>query len=111
MSVLDGLTDASEQFEAFPDAHLRLIAKSGQRESVDQFHDEEGSVISSHAAVDHAGDVRMLHQRQGLPFLFKTLNYRLGVHTRLDQFESHLSLDRFGLFGHPDLTHTPFSDL
>ena len=111
MGVLDGLADRGEELEALADAHLRFVAEPGQRQPVDQFHDEERPAFGRHAAIDHPGDVGMLHDGQGLPLLFEALEHGLGVHARLDQLERHLALDRLGLLGDPDVAHAAFADL
>ena len=79
--------------------------------SVDQLHHEERLPARRQAAVEHLGDVGVIHQRQGLPFLLEPLQDGPGIHAGLDQFESDLALDRLGLLGDPDLSHPSFADL
>ena len=78
---------------------------------VDQLHDEERPAVGGHAAVEHPGDVRVVHQRQRLPLLLEALQHGLGVHAGLDELERDVALDRFGLLGDPDLAHAAFADL
>ena len=83
----------------------------GQRQAVDQLHDEERLAGRREAAVEDLGDVGMVHQRQRLPLLLEALQHGFGVHAGLDQLERHLALDGLGLLGDPDLAHAPFADL
>ena len=85
VGVLNGLADGSEEFEALPDSHLGFVAEPDQRQAVNKFHDKERPAVGSHAAVQHFGDVRMVHHRQHLPLLLEALQHRLGVHARLDE--------------------------
>ena len=93
------------------DAQPGLVAEAGQRQAVDQFHDEERPAIRRQAAVEDAGDVGVVHEGQGLPLLLEALHHRLGVHAGLDELQRHLALDRLGLFGDPDLAHAALADL
>ncbi len=111
VGVLHGLADGDEEFQPATDAELGLVAEPGQRQAVDQLHDEERPAVVGHAAVEHAGDVGVVHQRQRLPLLFKALEHGPGVHARLDELEGDRTLDRFGLLGDPDLSHAAFADL
>jgi len=43
----------------------------------------------SGSAVQHLGDVRMIHQRQRLSFGLEAGDDGLGVHPQLDDFERH----------------------
>src|SRR5262249_8772756 len=60
------------------------------------------------AAVEDFRDVGMVHQRQGLALLFETLDDSPGIHSRLDEFESHAAFDRRNLRGDPHFTHAAF---
>ena len=44
-----------------------LVAVLGDRDALDQLHHEERPAAVGRAGVEHAGDVRVVHQRQGLP--------------------------------------------
>ena len=111
VGMLDGLADRGEEFEPLADAQLRLVAELGQRQAVDQLHDEERPVVGGHPAVNHSGDVGVLHQGQGLALLLEPLEHGSRIHPRLDQLERDLAFDRLGLLGDPDLAHPPFADL
>ena len=44
-----------------------LVAVRGDRHALDQFHDEVRPAVGGGAGVEHPGDVRVVHQGQGLP--------------------------------------------
>ena len=50
--------------------------------------------------VEHLGDVRVVHQGQGLPLRLEPGQDLPRVHPRLDQLDGHLPADRLGLLGH-----------
>ena len=63
------------------------------------------------AGVEDLGDIRMVHQRQGLAFRLEPGQDGPRVHPRLDQLERHHPLDRPGLLGEVDAAHPAFADL
>src|SRR5439155_19356804 len=65
---------------------------------------------SRDAAIEHAGDIRMFHQGQGLPFGLKTSEDRAGIHSGFDELERDVPFNRLGLLGDPDLAHPPFAE-
>ena len=111
MRVLDSLADRNEQLEPLSRRELGLVAELHQRQAVDQFHHEERLTAGRQAAVEHTGDVGMIHHRQGLPFLLEPRQHRPGIHAGLDQLQRDFAIDRFGLLGDPDLAHSAFADL
>jgi hypothetical protein len=86
MRVLHRLADRDEQFQPFADGEPSLVARLGDGESLDQVHDEVrssaarsaskgfgrprlrvglrmmGTRIIGGAGVQHAGNIRMIHQ-------------------------------------------------
>ena len=62
-------------------------------------------------SVKHAGDVRVVHERQRLPFGLEARQHLAGVHAELDDLEGHAAADRFLLLGHPDGAHAAFTNL
>lgn len=81
------------------------------RHALDQVHDEVGPTGAARATVEHAGDVRMIHQGQCLPLRLEAGDDLPGVHTGLDGLQRDQALDRLGLPGHPNGAHAPFADL
>ena len=63
------------------------------------------------AGVEHLGDVRVVHHRQGLPLRLEAGQHRPRVHPRLDDLDRDGPLHRLGLLGHEDAAHAAFADL
>ena len=109
--VLHRRADLAEQRQPLRQAEPVLVAVVGERDALDQLHDEERPAAVGGAGVEHLGDVRVVHQRQGLPLGLEPGQDGPRVHARLDQLERHLPLDRLGLLGEVDAAHAPFADL
>ena len=62
-------------------------------------------------AVEHLGDVGVVHQRQGLPLGLEPGDHLPGVHARLDDLQGDLAADRLGLLGHEDDAEAALADL
>ena len=88
-----------------------LVAVVGQRDALDQLHDEEGPPGLGRAGVEHLGDVRVVHQGQGLSLRLEPRQHRPRVHSLLDQLERHLPPHRLGLLGEVDAFPSAFADL
>src|SRR5205085_8145753 len=63
------------------------------------------------AGVENAGDVDVVHHRQGLPFGLEAGDDLAAVHARLDDLERDLPANRLGLLGQEDDAHAAFADL
>ena len=63
------------------------------------------------AAVEDAGDGRVIHHRQRLTLGVEAHDHLRGVHPRLDDLQRYLAFDGLGLFGEPYLAHSAFTDL
>ena len=61
--------------------------------------------------VEDAGDVRVIHHRQGLPLGLEAGDDLRDVHARLDDLEGDLAADGLRLLGHEDGAHAAFADL
>src|SRR5206468_6738035 len=83
----------------------------GDRHAVDQLHDEVRPTVLGGPGIEDAGDVDVVHYRQGLSFGLEAGDDLLGVHARLDYFERDFALDGLGLLGHVDRAHAAFADL
>ena len=67
MCVLNRLANFDEQLQAIPRRQVATIAVFGDRNALDQLHDEERPSVFCRAGVEYASDLRMVHQRQRLP--------------------------------------------
>ena len=111
MGVLHGLADIDEQLQPLTRAQPGLVAVLRDRHPADQLHHEVGTAGVRRAGIQHPGDIRMVHHRQGLPLGLEPGDHLLGVHARLDDLERHAAADRLGLLGDIDDAHAPFADL
>ena len=111
MGVLDRLADRDEQLEPFAGRELVAVAVLGDRDALDQLHDEVGPAGVGRAGVEDLGDVGVVHQRQGLPLGLEAGDHLVGVHARLDDLEGDLAADGLLLLGHEDDAHAAFADL
>ncbi len=112
MGVLHGLADRDETAPAARACvEIVLVAVLGDRDPADQLHHEVGPARLGGPRVEHPGDVRMVHQGQGLPLGLEAGDHLLGVHARLDDLQGHLAADRLLLLGHVDHAHAAFADL
>jgi len=111
VGVLHRLADLAEQLQAVAELQARLVAELGDRHALDQLHHEVRPAARGRPAVEHLGDVGMVHQRQRLALRLEARDHLLGVHAQLDDLERHLAPDRLELLGHPDRAHAALADL
>ncbi len=109
--VLHRQADVDEQLHARAWFEALLIAIVGDGDALDQLHDEERPAAGRRATVQHAGDVRMVHERQRLPFRLEAGHDLACIHPRLDDFQRDLAANRLLLLGDKNQPHAPFTDL
>ena len=109
--VLDRLADRHEQLQPLARRQVVVVAILGDGHAVDQLHDEVRPAGFRGPAVEDAGDVDVIHHRQGLPLRLEAGDDLLRVHAGLDDLESDLALDRLRLLGHEDDAHAALADL
>ena len=61
--------------------------------------------------VQHLGNVRVVHHRQGLAFRLEAGDDLGRVHASFDNLQSDPAFDRLLLLGHEDRAHAAFADL
>jgi hypothetical protein len=84
MGVLNGLADGDEQLQALLGREMLLVTVAGDGDALDKLHDEVRAAAIRGAGIEHLGDVRVIHDRQGLPLLLEAGNDLGGVHAGLD---------------------------
>ena len=63
------------------------------------------------SGIEDAGDVRVLHEGEGLPLLLEAGDDFLRVHAELDDLEGDAPPHGLLLLGHPDGAKAAFADL
>ena len=111
VGVLDRLADRHEQLQPLARRQVVVVTVLGDRHAVDQLHDEVGPARFRGPGVEDAGDVDMVHHRQGLALGLEAGDDLAAVHAGLDHLERDLALDGLGLLGHADGAHAAFADL
>jgi hypothetical protein len=100
VGVLDGAADLDEQLEAVARRQAVAVAVVGDGHAVHQLHHEVGPARVGGAGVQDAGNVLVVHQRQGLALGLEAGDDLAGVEARLDHLEGDLAPHRVLLFGH-----------
>jgi hypothetical protein len=111
VGVLNGLADGNEQLEALFGGKLVLVAILGDRHALNQFHDKIGPAAIGGAAIEHLGDVGVVHQSQGLALGLEAGDDVAGVHAQLDDLKGDLAADRFLLLSHIHHAHAALANL
>ena len=99
--MLDGVAHLREKFQALLDAVLVAVAEVGDGLALHQLHHEVVASIVGDAAVDHLGDVGMIHHRQRLAFQLEARQHALAVHARSQDLQRHLLDEWFAALGLP----------
>ena len=88
-----------------------LVAIVGERNALDQFHDEEGSAGLGRPGVEDLGDVGVVHQGQGLPLGLEPGQDGLRIHPGLISLRATRRFTGCNLLGEIDASHAPFANL
>ena len=84
---LDRLANRDEQLEPIARGELIRVAVPGDRRAPSRLHDEVGPAGVGRAHVEHAGDMRMIHQGECLPLGLEPAEDLVGIHARPDNLE------------------------
>ena len=110
VGMLDGVADQQQELQALAQAQSLPITEVGDRQALDEVHSEEGASELGGASIEHAGDVRMTHQRQRLSLRLEASEHLRAVHARLDQLERHPATNRLLLERLVDPAHATFAE-
>ena len=99
VGMFDGPTNPDEKLKSLLDGELALVAVIGHRIACHIFHHEIRSPFISRSCLDHGGNVRVLHPREGLSFGFEARDHSRGIHPQFEDLQGHLSLNWEDLFG------------
>jgi hypothetical protein len=91
MGVLHRLADADEQLQPLPRREPALVAELGDGDAAHQLHDEVGPAGDGGAGVGDLGDVRVVHEGQGLALGLEAGDDLAGVHARLEHLEGDIA--------------------
>jgi hypothetical protein len=79
MGKIDSIEHLAEQAKSIVNRQSARVAVCVEGLSLDQFHDEIRLSFGGHAAIEQAGDIRMIQARQNLELREKTLAIQLGA--------------------------------
>ena len=111
MRVLDGLADPDEQGQTLAGRQPVLVAVIRDANPAHQLHHEIWPSGGRAARIKHLGDVRVIHQRQGLPLRLESSDDGFGVHPRFQDLEGDTPPNRGLLLGHENDADTALADL
>jgi hypothetical protein len=84
VGVLHGLANGHKQFQPFARRQLVLVAERGDGHAFNKFHDEIRPARRGFPAIKNVRDVRMIHERQSLPFRLEARHYLTRIHARFE---------------------------
>ena len=67
-----------------------------------EIHHKVGTPIGTRPGVQNAGDIRVVHHRNGLSFYLEPLDDTSRIHSQLQDLQCHGALHRLTLFGKID---------
>src|SRR5512140_1516863 len=91
VGVLDGVAKLDKKGKALLERELIRLAVLCNPNSADQLHHEKRATGSSCSTIEHAGNARMIHQRERLTFRLESGNDAPGVHAQLDHLDRNLA--------------------
>ena len=109
VGVLHALADLDEQIE--PLANRQRVAGAVGRDRLppDILHNEVRAALRRGARVEHMGDSRVIHQREGLSLGLKPRHHLRRVHPCFDDLQRDLTPHGPRLLGQPHLPHAAFA--
>jgi hypothetical protein len=87
-----------------------FVAVIRDLDTAHEFHDEVGPPRGSRPGIEHPGNIRVLHDGQGLALGLEAGNDRFGVHARSEHFQGDRATHRFFLLGLKDRAHSSFAN-
>jgi len=106
MGVVDGQRYLAKEAKPLTDPQVVPIAVLVDREPGHELHDEVGAALLGASSVEDLGDIRVVHQCQGLLLGFEAADRVLRTNTLLDDLERYLPPHRLVLFREVDNAHT-----
>ncbi len=111
VGVLHCLAHGNEQLQPLLGGELAPITNVGDGNALDQLHHEVRPTSLRRAAVEHPGDIGVVHEGQCLALRLEPGYDVARVHARLENLQGHLAADRLRLLGHEDDAEAALADL
>ena len=93
VGVLDRRADLAEEVQPRGGVQALRVAVVDDRLALDVLHHEVGQAVRRRAAVEQAGDVRVLEAGEDLPLVPEAPHDRLGVHAALEHLDRDALLE------------------
>ena len=117
MRGLNRFADRNEQFQSLTGRQPLAIAESRHWSARHQLHHKVRLIVLGGASIKNGGDVGVIHECEGLPFLLETGNNASRRHPSLDDFDDFDDFDGNGptngrcLLRSPHCAHAAFAQL
>ena len=111
VGVLHTIADLHEESQPILSAQALSVAVLRQRHPFDILHGKKWPAIIARACLVGSGDVRVVHERQGLALGLEASQHLLGVHPPPDELKGHTAPYGGLLFGLPYLAHAALAEL
>jgi hypothetical protein len=108
--VLDAVAHLGQELEPLGGREPMPVAVLGDREPLHVLHHEVRPALGGSPGIEHLGDGRVVHHRQGLALGLEAGDHLLGVHARLDDLQRDPAPNRLDLLGEPDLPHPALAE-
>ena len=110
VGVLDPAADAEEELEPVTQIEVVPVAVGGDRLAGHELHDEVGEPLVGGAGVERAGDVGVIHDREGLPLALEAGEHLIGIHAEPDHLERDGAAEGLQLLGFVDGSHAALAE-
>ena len=111
MGMLHRLADGHGQFQPLTRRQPVVVTEGGDGDAADQLHHEIGTARIGGPGIQHMGDMRVVHERQRLPFGLEAGHHLLAIHAWLEHLERHLTADALLLLRHEDDAEAALANL
>ncbi len=90
---LDGLANAHEQRDPLGHGKTPIFTEAMDGNSIHVLHHQKQVAVGGDAAIQQAGNIRMLELGQNLPFLAEPFPKQIGRQGQVDEFDGDLLLE------------------
>src|SRR5436309_7087055 len=93
MRVLHGMAESYKELDPLPDGELLTLAILGDFEATHELHDEVRAAGIGCCGIEDTGNMRMIHEGEGLALVLEARDDLPCVHAELNDFEGDLAPD------------------